>query len=115
MHREGFEPSQLRMSDSFTDCLSSPTDGRCVNTAIQLSNIEKKERLLMIPNESCVTAPKNLKRKLRVFLSMFRERERRSRCVNSLIRSDHYRSVFVDNLLFPDSGTARHSTWRPAA
>ena len=69
----------------------------------------------MIPNESCVTAPKNLKRKFRVYLSMFRERERRSRCVNSLIQSDRYRSVFVDNLLFPYSGTARHSKWRPAA
>jgi hypothetical protein len=30
LHREGFEPSQLQASDSFTDCLPSPTGGRCV-------------------------------------------------------------------------------------
>jgi hypothetical protein len=74
-----------------------------------LSNIEKKERLLMIPNESCVTAPKNLKRKLRVFLSMFRERERRSRCVKYLIQNP-CDPVWLDHSRIRAVNTQRHSS-----
>ena len=43
----------------------------------------------MVPNEPCVTAPKNLKRVNPRLLSMFRERERRSRCINLAVSYTH--------------------------
>ncbi len=56
----------------------------------------------MIPNESCVTAP-DLSGTLRgVLLLMFRERERRSRCINLVVANDSYRSFCVDNPYYRD-------------
>lgn len=68
-------------------------------TAIQLSNIKsKRSGYSWVSINPCVTAPKNFKRESsRVLLSMFRERERRSRCVNLAVSNDRYRSVWVDN------------------
>ncbi len=49
----------------------------------------------MIPNESCVTAPKKRFKARKPCFSMFRERERRSRCAKSLVRGDSDRPVLV--------------------
>lgn len=52
----------------------------------------------MIPNESCVTAPKiRSTNRSSSYFSMFRERERRSRCIKSSVPSDLVRSISVDN------------------
>jgi hypothetical protein len=77
------------------------------NTAIQLSNIKsKRSGYSWVPINPCVTAPKNFKRELsRVLLSMFRERERRSRCFNLAVSNDRYRSVSVGNSML--RGTPR--------
>jgi hypothetical protein len=42
MHREGLEPSQLKMNHSFTDCVPLPVGVRCVKT-FQKSGIKTGE------------------------------------------------------------------------
>ena len=99
------------MSDSFTGCLPSPTGGRCFrDTAIQLSNIESKRsgypRASNIPG---VTAPKKRDQGLLALLSMFRERERRSRSAKSFVPSDPVRPISVDNPQIRRPGTTQHA------
>ncbi|MGD9564390.1 MAG: hypothetical protein AB7F88_19290 [Pyrinomonadaceae bacterium] len=85
-------------------------------TAIQLSNIESKRsgysRASNIPG---VTAPKKRGQGILALLSMFRERERRSRCVKSSVPSDLVRSISVDNPQIRLLDTTRHPTSGRAA
>lgn len=63
------------------------------------------------PIGSRVTAPKNYPTRMLAVLSMFRERERRSRCIKLVVPYDRRRSVWADNS--SDRAVRRHTQRRP--